>query len=148
MFSLSKQSIETMQGVKQKLIDIVTLAISISEIDFKVQEGLRSIERQKQLLAAGKSKTLNSKHITGDAVDLVAIVDGKLSWDWKYYYSIAEAMKQAAIQLNTQIVWGGVWDKVLNELEDTRIESDQYAHRIAALGRKPFLDGPHFQLKE
>lgn len=72
-------------------------------------EGLRSPERQARLVKAGASKTLKSRHLTGHAVDLAAIVDGKIRWDWPLYFKIAEAMKAAAKEENVSIVWGGDW---------------------------------------
>lgn len=82
--------------------------------------GLRSKERQAQLVKEKKSITSNSRHLTGHAVDLAAWVDGTVSWNWDHYYKIAEAVKQAALELKIPIEWGGDW--------------------------KSFKDGPHFEL--
>lgn len=119
MFKLSQRSIDRLNGVHPDLASVVKLAIERSEIDFMVTEGLRSKERQKELVAAGASKTMNSRHITGHAVDLAAYVNG-IRWDWPLYEKIAKAMKQAAYELNIKIEWGGDW--------------------------KSFKDGPHFQI--
>lgn len=119
MFKLSQRSIDRLNGVHPDLASVVKLAIERSEVDFMVTEGLRSKERQKELVAAGASKTMNSRHITGHAVDLAAYVNG-IRWDWPLYEKIAKAMKQAAYELNIKIEWGGDW--------------------------KSFKDGPHFQL--
>lgn len=119
MFKLSQRSIDRLNGVHPDLVSVVKLAIERSEVDFMVTEGLRSKERQKELVAAGASKTMNSRHITGHAVDLAAYVNG-IRWDWPLYEKIAKAMKQAAYELNIKIEWGGDW--------------------------KSFKDGPHFQL--
>jgi len=119
-FKLSEASLKNLYGVHSDLVDIVKYAIRITEIDFKVIEGLRSVTRQKELFNAGKSKTMNSRHLTGHAVDLAAIVDGKINWDFENYKKIAVAMKKSAEALGYQIEWGGDW--------------------------KTFRDGPHFEL--
>jgi peptidoglycan L-alanyl-D-glutamate endopeptidase CwlK len=119
-FTLSQKSLEKLTGVKPQLISVVKRALEISMIDFKILEGLRTLERQVMLFKSGKSQTMNSRHITGDAVDLGAIIDGVISWEWKYYEQIAHAMKQASKELNIHIEWGGDW--------------------------KTFKDGVHFQL--
>ena len=109
MFYLSEKSLATLKGVDTSLVEVVKLAITLTKVDFKVGEGLRTVQRQRELVAQGKSKTMKSKHLEGKAVDLWAIVDGKVSWDWKYYEEIAKAMKQAAKQLKVNLVWGGDW---------------------------------------
>lgn len=119
LFKLSQRSIDRLSGVHPDLVSVVKLAIERSEIDFLVTEGLRTKERQRELVTAGASKTMNSRHITGHAVDLAAYVNG-IRWDWPLYEKIAKAMKQAAYELNIKIEWGGDW--------------------------KSFKDGPHFQL--
>ena len=116
-YVLGSKSKKKLKGVHPDLVAVVERAIEISEQDFSVIEGMRSIERQKQLLADGKSTTMNSRHLTGHAVDLAPY---PMSWDWKYFYPIADAMKEAAEELDVKIVWGGDW--------------------------KSFPDGPHFQL--
>lgn len=119
-YALSQRSKDRMKGVHPDLVKVIELAITKSEVDFVVTEGLRSKERQVQLVAAGASKTLNSRHITGHAVDLAAIVGGSVRWDWPLYDRIAMAVKAAAADLDVPIVWGGDW--------------------------KSFKDGPHFEL--
>jgi peptidoglycan L-alanyl-D-glutamate endopeptidase CwlK len=116
-YQLGNKSLQTLEGVHPDLVAVVKLAITLTEQDFSVGEGLRSVERQKTLVAAGKSTTMNSRHITGHAVDLFPY---PVSWDWKYFHPIADAMKQAAQTLNIDLQWGGDW--------------------------KSFPDGPHFQL--
>lgn len=116
-YALGSRSLQTLEGVHPDLVAVVKLAITLTEQDFSVGEGLRSVERQKTLVASGKSTTMNSRHITGHAVDLFPY---PVSWDWEYFYPIAAAMKQAAKQLDVDLEWGGDW--------------------------KSFPDGPHFQL--
>ena len=119
-FKLGARSIERLQGVHPDLVRVVHRAITLTPVDFTVLEGLRSPERQKTLVASGASQTLNSRHITGHAVDLGAWVDNQVDWSWPLYTKIANAMKAAANELGISIVWGGDW--------------------------KTFKDGPHFEL--
>lgn len=148
-FYLGKGSISKLEGVDSKLVEVVELAITLSEIDFCVTEGLRSKDRQIKLVAEGKSRTLNSKHIVGKAVDLAALVDGRVSWNLKEYFKIAEAMKEAANKLGVKITWGAVWDKYLNDITGPLdVEVSNYSLRFTkATGRKPLVDAPHFELK-
>ena len=120
MFKLGKRSIERLQGVHPDLVRVVERAIDLTPVDFTVLEGLRSLERQQTLVASGASQTLNSRHITGHAVDLGAWVDNQVDWSWPLYHQIANAMKAAANELGISIVCGADWKK--------------------------FPDGPHFEL--
>lgn len=120
MYRLSKISERNLVGVHPDLVNVVRRAIQITEVDFRVIEGVRTIEKQYQLLMKGASKTLNSRHLNGHAVDLAAMVGSEVRWDWPLYHKIAAAMKQAAKELNVPIEWGGDW--------------------------RSFKDGPHFQL--
>ncbi len=120
MFKLGKRSIERLQGVHPDLVRVVERAIDLTPVDFTVLEGLRSPERQQTLVASGASQTLNSRHITGHAVDLGAWVDNQVDWSWPLYAKIANAMKAAAKELGVAIIWGGDW--------------------------RTFKDGPHFEL--
>ena len=121
-FKLSQRSLDRMKGVDERLVNVVKRAIELSEIDFVVTEGLRTKERQAELFKAGATRTMNSKHIVGKAVDLAALVGGSVRWDWPLYEKLATAMKKAAEILNVKIQWGGDW--------------------------LSFRDGPHFELKE
>jgi peptidoglycan L-alanyl-D-glutamate endopeptidase CwlK len=126
---------------------VVKRAIEISEVDFTVTEGLRSAARQKELVSAGASQTLKSRHLTGHAVDLAALVAGKVRWDWELYFKIAKAMRQSAREALVPVVWGGVWDTKLNDLsEDLHAEHLAYAMRRKKIGKKAFGDAPHFEL--
>ena len=116
-YKLSQRSMQNLSGVHPDLVAVVRRAIQITEQDFSVIEGVRNIERQRQLVAKGASKTMNSRHLTGHAVDLAPY---PLSWDWEYFYPIADAMKQAAEELDVDLEWGGDWES--------------------------FPDGPHWQL--
>lgn len=109
MFRLSARSRSNLFGVHSDLVLIVGRAITITTIDFAVIEGLRTEERQRELVAAGASWTLNSRHLTGHAVDLGAWVGGTIRWELALYDRIAEAMSTAADWLNVPIIWGGDW---------------------------------------
>lgn len=120
MFKLSQRSLKNLEGVHPDMVAVVKRAIELTPVDFVVTEGLRTVARQKQLVAAGASKTMNSRHITGHAVDVAAWAAGEVRWDWPLYSKIAGAFKQAAVELGVPVVWGGDW--------------------------KTFKDGPHFEL--
>jgi peptidoglycan L-alanyl-D-glutamate endopeptidase CwlK len=105
-YQLGKKSWKALQGVHPALAFAVTEAIKLSKQDFTVFEGLRSVERQKELVAKGSSKTMDSYHLYGLAVDLVAIVDGKVTWEEKYYYEIGAAMKEVIARHSLPIDWG------------------------------------------
>ncbi|HEJ9415918.1 TPA: M15 family metallopeptidase [Proteus mirabilis] len=110
IYKLSQRSQSNLKGVHQDLVRVVHLAITFSEYDFVVIEGIRSLARQKALIKEGKSKTLNSRHLTGHAVDIVPIVNGVIPWqDWSAFEAVSKVMKQAAQQLGISINWGGDW---------------------------------------
>ena len=146
-FQLSNRSKERLEGVKKPLIDVVNKAIEITVEDFGVTEGLRTFERQKELYGKGMSKTLDSKHLTGDAVDLVAYVAGDYRWEPVLYYNIADAMRIAAKSLDVSIRWGGAWH--IYDLRECELAIK--AHRDYLVTRmkekkEPFIDMPHFEL--
>ncbi len=122
---LSQRSETNLAGVHPKLQAIVRRAAEIvaqrgGDLGFIVTEGLRTRERQAALMKAGATRTLNSKHLTGHAVDLAATVGGDVRWDWPLYSQLAAAMDAAAIEQEVVLTWGGSW--------------------------KSFRDGPHFEL--
>ena len=119
-FRLGSVSKSRLRGVHPDLVKVVERAIELTPVDFTVLEGLRTIARQRQLVAASASKTMNSRHLTGHAVDIAPLLNGKVSWDWPLYHLIAPAVKQAAKDLGVPIEWGGDW--------------------------RSFKDGPHWQL--
>jgi peptidoglycan L-alanyl-D-glutamate endopeptidase CwlK len=114
------RSLSRLKGVHPDLVKVAHLALSYSPLDFMITEGLRTRARQQELFNEGASKTLNSRHITGHAIDIAALVGGKVRWDWPLYPRIAEAFKRASKELNVPIIWGGDW--------------------------KSLRDGPHFEL--
>lgn len=117
-FKFSKLSESRLQGVKPKLASVVRRALEVCAVDFMVVEGLRTIERQRELYAQGRTKpgnkvtwTLHSKHLEGNAVDLAPVIDGKVDWsNLKNFDAIAKAMAQASRELSVPIRWGADWD--------------------------------------
>jgi len=115
MFQLSQRSVERLQGVHPHLIRVVRGAILHSKIDFTVVEGLRTLARQKELFAAGKSRTMKSRHLTGHAVDLAPLVDldgdghSELTWIRESFFPIVDAMRASAAAAGILIEWGGDW---------------------------------------
>jgi peptidoglycan L-alanyl-D-glutamate endopeptidase CwlK len=108
-FVLGSRSRARLKGVHPDLVRVVELALTYSPHDFTITEGLRSVARQRELKAAGASQTMNSRHITGHAIDFAVLVGGKVRWDWPLYGPVADAFKRAAKELKVPIVWGGDW---------------------------------------
>ena len=119
-FMFSAKSIHNLAGVHPSLYSVMQRAITMTPVDFMITEGLRTKERQAQLVKAGASKTMNSRHLTGHAVDIAPIVAGEVRWDWELFRKIAPVIKEAATGLSIPIIWGGDW--------------------------RTFKDGPHFEL--
>lgn len=154
-YVLGARSRGTLQGVHPALVRAVELAITITEQDFAVHCGCRTLEEQRHCVAAGTSWTLNSKHRTqadgfGHAVDLVPFIDGELRWEWPACYPIAAAMGEAAAILGVRLIWGGVWDRSMNDYDHAAGTMQQasaaYVARRRKLGRRAAIDGPHFEL--
>lgn len=151
MFYLGQKSEENLQGVAPELGQVVRRAITQSSVDFSVFEGVRSRARQEQLFRNGASRTLDSYHLTGHAVDLVPFVGGRLQWQQPLCNQIAIAVREAAIHFDVPVIWGAVWDRDLSELQPTELELaiENYSARYkAARGPRavPLIDGPHFQV--
>ena len=119
-FRFSSRSLRNLEGVHPDLVAVAHRALELTEIDFLVTEGLRTREKQIELVRAGASRTTRSRHLTGHAIDVAAWVAGGVRWDWPLYEELSRAFKQAAAELKIPIVWGGDW--------------------------KTFRDGPHYEL--
>lgn len=117
---LNDKSQQKLFEVHEDLASVIYRAAEIGDIEFIVTEGLRTVEKQKQLVAKGASQTMRSRHLTGHAVDLAVIIDGEARWDWPLYHNLADIVKEAAYIEHIPIEWGGDWLK--------------------------FKDGPHYQL--
>ena len=119
-YAFGSRSLQRLEGIHPDLRRVMDRAIATTNIDFTVLEGMRTLSRQKKLVASGASKTMNSRHLTGHAVDIAPLVGGKVSWDWPLYPRLAPILKQAALDEGVKIEWGGDW--------------------------RSFKDGPHWQL--
>ena len=119
-YALSSKSLERMRGLHPDIVQVIKLAISRTTVDFTVLEGLRTKDRQRKLVDSGASKTMNSRHLTGHAIDIAPLDDGKVSWDWPLYHQLAPIIKECAEELDVDLEWGGDWTS--------------------------FKDGPHWQL--
>lgn len=133
---LGARSLSRLQGVHPDLVRVVKRAAAMSDLDFTVLEGLRTAERQKELFKQGATKTMNSRHLTGHAVDLGALVGKEVRWDWSLYLRLAEIMRAASLAEKVPIRWGGTW-KLLSALTGP-ITSKNLS--------RTFPDGPHFEL--
>jgi hypothetical protein len=120
-FRFSARSITNLSGVEPVLVEIAERALQLSTIDFAITSGLRTLEEQAELKRRGKTPILHSRHLYGYAVDVMAWVDGKESWDIEHYKIIAKAFEQAAAERGVLLNWGGDWKSV---------------------------DGPHFELSK
>ena len=147
-YKLSKRSLRKLVGVNERLQEVVHQAILGTAVDFGVIEGVRTLERQKQLVESGASKTMNSKHLKGRAVDLMAYLNGRASWELNLYDDLADAMKLAAKTQGVSLTWGGAWHiSDIRKWEGTMQEAmEQYIDLRRSQGRRPFIDGPHFEL--
>lgn len=144
-FQLSARSISKLEGVHPDLSAVVRRAIALTPVDFGITEGLRTEARQKQLVSAGASKTMNSRHITGHAVDVGAYVGRELRWDFGLYMRIAESVRTAAQELNVPVVWGACW-VTINRVEDLGAAVAAYTERKRREGGRPLIDAVHFEL--
>jgi len=117
---LDDRSLSKLEGVHTDLVRVVIKAAELTETPFIVTEGLRTMKRQRELVAAGASKTLKSRHLTGHAIDFAPLIDGEPTWKWPPFHIVARAFKRAARELGIAIAWGGDW--------------------------KAFKDGPHIEL--
>ncbi|MCG8393352.1 MAG: M15 family metallopeptidase [Pseudomonadales bacterium] len=119
-YRFSKRSMGHLAEVHPHLAMVAVRALQLSPVDFGVTDGKRTMAEQKQEVAEGDSQTLNSRHLTGHAIDVMAYVDGQGSWEWEDYEQIGEAFKAAADEIGVAITWGGDWESL--------------------------RDGPHFEL--
>lgn len=147
-FKLGKRSLERLEGVDERMVAVVKHAIGATKIDFGVICGLRSIEEQKALVAKGASQTMKSKHIDGIAVDLMAYIGSRASWELNLYDDIADAMAEGARACDVPVRWGAAWTVPNIAHWDGTMEAamNDYIDTRRGQGRRPFIDGPHFEL--
>ena len=153
MFKLSNRSLEKLEGVNPLLVDTVKRAIQLTKVDFGVIYGVRSLAEQKRLYEAKRSQTMKSKHLiqedgTSHAVDLMAYDGSNPSWDIVMYDDIADAMKAAAKETGAKIRWGAAWniDSITDWERPMEDAMNNYIDVRRNQGRRPFIDGPHFEL--
>ena len=150
-FKLSQRSLDRLEGVDTRMVAVVKMAINLTKTDFGVVQGMRTVEMQKALVAKGASQTMKSKHLDGLAVDIMAYISGRGSWELNLYDDLADAMAEAANSLGIKVRWGaawhidciGTWKSQGRYMEDAMIE---YVDLRRSQGRRPFIDGPHFEL--
>lgn len=148
-FALSTRSLTKLQGVDERLVKIVRRAIQITTVDFGVVDGVRTPEQQMEYFKKGVSQiAVGGKHVEGKAVDLMAYIGDRGSWELNLYDNIADAMKQAAIEQNVAIRWGAAWN-----VDDIRLwrgtmeeAMNFYIDTRRKQGKRPFIDAPHFEL--
>lgn len=153
-FKYGARSLAELEGVHPDLVLVCTRAIARStEVDWAVHDGIRTLEQQREYLRTGVSQTLNSKHLEqpdgfGHAVDLVPYINGRLRWELKPCIEIARLIRAEAIAVQLELTWGAVWDRQLDELDPIRLEQEieAYVARRKKLGRKAFIDAPHFEV--
>ena len=147
-FNLSQKSLDRLEGVNDDMVRVVKKAIELTKVDFGVICGLRTVEEQEELVAKGASQTMKSKHIDGRAVDLMAYLGGRASWELNLYDDIADAMKEAAKLENVGVRWGAAWQiDNMADWDGTMEEAmNAYIDLRRSQGRRPFIDGPHFEL--
>ena len=146
-FKLGTASRRELRGVHPDLVAVVERAIQLTVQDFGVHDGTRTFAEQKENVARGVSQTLDSRHLSGHAVDLVPYINGKLRWELEPICHIADAVRMASKELNVPIRWGGAWDVAFSASSEPTDELvADYVTRRRQAGKKPFIDGPHYEL--
>ena len=144
--SLSARCELRLAGVHPDLVRVVQNAAE-GGARFRVTEGVRTIERQRQLVASGASQTMDSRHLTGHAVDVAPLdAEGNVSWNWTLFFPLADAFRAASIAEGVPVVWGGAWGQLMGDYASAKAGRAAYEARMKEAGKRPFLDGPHFEL--
>ena len=152
-FRLSQRSLDRLEGVHPAMTGVVERAIQLTDVDFGVTQGVRTLDEQKANVAAGRSQTMASKHLLQDdgfshAVDVVAYVGSDVSWELNMYDNICDAFKTAAEEVGCSVKWGAAWSEgdirtYPSSAEDAMMA---YVDLRRSQGRRPFIDAPHFEL--
>lgn len=145
-YSFGRRSRSRLAGVHPDLVRLAEEAISTSGVDFAISEGLRTMERQRKLFQAGASKTMNSRHLTGHAIDVVALVGNEARWEFELYRRVAVQFAQASMRLSIPVEWGACWCPIGGGANDLDALVAAYVRRCKLAGKRPLIDGPHFQL--
>ena len=152
VFKLSQKSLDKLNGVHPDLVETVERAIELTDTDFGVIYGVRDLETQKRLFSSGKSQTMASKHLIQNdgchSFDLMAYDGSNPSWDIVDYDNIADAMKKASKEIGSKIKWGASWhiDNIVDFDGTMEDAMNEYIDLRRSQGRRPFIDGPHFEL--
>jgi len=136
-YSFSRRSLRNLDGVHPDLVAVAHEALRISDKDFMVIDGLRTIHEQRLLFKKGKSQTLKSRHLTGHAIDIVPY---PVSWDFDDFYPLGNTFIQACKNVNVPLRWGGNW-----QVHDLREWQDS-AEGLVQSYKGSFYDLPHFEL--
>ena len=149
-FKLSQRSLDRLKGVDDRMVSLAKYAIGITKVDFGIPHlgGLRTMEQQRQLVDKGASQTMRSKHLEGIAIDTVAYVGPRVSWELNLYDDIADAIQQAAKDLGISVRWGAAWHiPDIREWNGTMEQAmNAYVDLRRGEGKRPFIDAPHFEL--
>jgi peptidoglycan L-alanyl-D-glutamate endopeptidase CwlK len=152
-FRLGNRSKQKLEGVHPDMVAVVERAIELTKVDFGVTYGVRTVEEQEKLVASGRSQTMKSKHLIQDtgyshAVDVVAYDGSDVVWEINVYDDICDAFKEAAIEKGVAIKWGAAWSEGdIRTYEGTAEDAmNNYIDLRRSQGRRPFIDGPHFEL--
>lgn len=154
-FRFGRSSLRELAGVHPRLVDVCTHALAISPVDFSVHDGHRTASEQNALFKAGastldgyakKSKHQEQSDGFAHAVDLVPYINGRMRWEWRPIYKIAEAMKIAGEKYGVQIRWGGHWSELTGRNSEPEDLVAMYVQSRRDLGRSAFIDGPHYEI--
>ena len=152
-FNLSNRSKGKLEGVHPDMVAVVETAITLTKVDFGVTYGVRTVEEQEKLVASGRSQTMKSKHLIQDsgyshAVDVVAYDGSDVVWEINVYDDICDAFKQAAEEKGVAIKWGAAWSEgdIRSYSGSAEDAMNAYVDLRRSQGRRPFIDGPHFEL--
>ncbi len=150
-YRLGRHSLRELDLVHPNLVRVVNRAITTTEQDFTVFDGIRGIPEQREYVRRGVSQTMKSKHLPqedghGHAVDLVPYINGKLRWEHNACYIIARAMQQAARDEGVKIRWGGAWARLDTHQKDPKLMVKEYIHKRMRQSRPVFIDAPHYEI--
>lgn len=147
-FKFGETSLARLEGVNPELIKVTHAALRYSTVDFGITCGVRTLVEQERLFVSGATKTLQSNHLNGRAVDVVAYKGKNITWDLEYYIKVADAFHAAAIETGVGIRWGGAWQvpNLVHYRYDMERANKDYIIMREMKGQIPFVDGPHFEL--
>ena len=152
-FKLSQRSLNKLEGVHPQLQDVVKKAISYTKVDFGVTYGVRDLAEQERLYKSGRSQTMKSKHLLQDdgyahAVDVVAYDGSDVVWEINVYDDICDAFKKAAKEVGLSVKWGAAWSEgdIRSYVGTAEDAMNSYIDLRRSQSRRPFIDGPHFEI--